>query len=95
MKISRRTLIGATIGAAAAAGVGVVTFARSGDTAAAAPSGGKYQPGPGGKRGPGDMIMQLPNARWSSHLLPFTAPFKDLPSLQAELRRARAQKLIG
>jgi hypothetical protein len=98
MNISRRGLIGATLGVAGAAALGVVTIARSGDTAVAAPSAGgdKYHSGPGGpKRGPGDMIMQLPNGKWHSHLLPFAAPFADRASLQGALNRARAEKLIG
>ena len=98
MDISRRGLIGATLGVAAAAAVGVITVARSGETAAAAPSGrgDKYQPGPDQpRRGPGDMIMQRADGKWHSHLLPFTAPFKDRPAVEAELRRARADKLIG
>jgi hypothetical protein len=98
MTISRRGLIGATIGVAAATAVGVVSFVRSGETAAAAPGGGgaKYQPGPGVTlKGPGDMIMQLADGKWHSHLLPFAAPFRDKASLLEELKRARAQRLIG
>jgi hypothetical protein len=98
MNISRRGLIGATLGVAAATAVGVVTVARSGDTAVAAPGGGgaKYQSGPRIlPPGPGDMIRQLPNKKWHSHLLPFAAPFSDKASLLLELKRARDQKLIG
>jgi hypothetical protein len=98
MNISRRGLIGATLGVAAATAVGVVTVARSGDTAVAAPTGrgAKYHSGPRIlPPGPGDMIMQLPNRKWRTHLLPFAAPFSDKASLLLELKRARAQKLIG
>jgi hypothetical protein len=41
------------------------------------------------------MIMQLPNRKWRTHLLPFAAPFADKASLLRELKRARDQKLIG
>ena len=48
---------------------------------------------PGG--GQGDMIMQLPNGKWISHALPFAGPFPDRASLEAEIKRSRAQGLIG
>jgi len=96
MQMSRRALIGTTLAVAAATAAGVINFGRSGQTAVAAGGGGKYAPGPGGRpQGPGDMIMQLPNGRWSSHLLPFAPPFKDRVSLQAELKRARSERIIG
>lgn len=95
MNISRRALLGTALGVAAAAAVGAVAFAGPGKSPA--PRGtGRYQPGPGGpsQRGPGDMVMHLTTGRWHSHLLPFAAPFRDKASLLAELKRARAQRLL-
>jgi hypothetical protein len=95
MSISRRALVGAALGFAAAAAVGAVAFAGPGQSPTGAPRrGGKYHPGPRGTRGSGDMIMQLSDGSWHTHLLPFAAPFRDKASLLAELKRTRAQGLV-
>lgn len=98
MKISRRALIGSALGVAAAAAVGAFAFAGP-DTPQAGPrqKGDRYAPGPrdAGRRGPGDMSMQLPDGRWHSHLLPFAQPFSSRAALDRELGRARSRRLIG
>jgi hypothetical protein len=82
--MNRRRFLGTALGAAAAAVA--VRFAL--DSASAAPP----DPHPG--HGPGDMLEQLPTGQWTSHLLPFAAPFPSQAAVQAELARARALGLF-
>jgi hypothetical protein len=97
MKISRRALFGLALGAAGATAVGAVAFAGPGvKPAAPTRHGDAYQPGPGDPRrhGPGDMIMQMLNSKWHTHLLPFAANFSSKTAVLAELKRARALRLF-
>lgn len=48
---------------------------------------------PGGRTG--DMIMQRPDGKWVTHLLPFAGPFPDRASAEAEIKRNRDQGLIS
>jgi hypothetical protein len=98
MRINRRQFMLSALAAAAAASLGGVALT------AASGAGGTYAPirknvsppplrqPPAGP--PGDMVMQLPNGGWTSHLLPFAAPFPDQASAQAEVARSRALGLF-
>ncbi|SDS16989.1 hypothetical protein SAMN04488543_1210 [Friedmanniella luteola] len=97
MSISRRALIGVALGVGGAAVVGAVAFAGPPARPAAAPGrGATYQPGPGDPRlrGPGDMIMEHLPGRWQTHLLPFAGHRPSRARVVADLRAARAQRLV-
>jgi hypothetical protein len=98
MKMNRRQFMLSALAAAAAATLGGVALTTASGV------GGTYAPirknvGPPPPKQPppgprGDMVMQLPNGRWDSHLLPFAAPLPDQASLQAQLARSRALGLF-
>lgn len=78
--MNRRKFLGAALGAAAT--VAVVRFAI--DPALAAPGGT-----PGSPTGPGDMTHREPNGEWTTHLLPFAAPFPSEAAVKAEIEKGR------
>jgi len=101
MKVSRRAVLVSALGAGVAAAVGALVIAGPGGMEAMpsgpARKGDRYAPGPRdrGRRGPGDMTMQLSDGRWHSHLLPFTQPFSRKRDLDSQLASARSRHLIG
>jgi hypothetical protein len=103
MNLNRRQFLASALGAVAAAALGTAALAAD---RAGPGGGGTYAPirrGAGGApplppQAPlgatGDMIMQTPDGRWMSHLLPFAAPFPDEASVHAELAQSRALGLF-